>query len=101
MIGKQRRFDDRLLAHALANGRAEDKGLLTHQRRIRERRDIREADARLGGPADWDAPERAARAEAEVENREAAAWMAEKRAHAGPRSILAPAREHGPRCTAL
>lgn len=89
IIGSQRRFDNRLLVHALANGKAEQQGLLFHQRRLGHRRDVREADARLGGPVDWDAPDRALRAAAEERDRLADA------------EIAASPRTRGPRCLAL
>jgi hypothetical protein len=53
VVGTQTRYNDRLLLGAMANGTAETKGLLVQQQEIAHRRAIRDADARLGGPADW------------------------------------------------
>lgn len=67
IIGARRAYADGHLVKVIAAATAPHAaGYSALERRIADRHAIREADARLGGPVDWDAPARAIAAETDA-----------------------------------
>lgn len=92
IVGTRRKTSDRLLLAVLTHGALEQAGRIAHASAIHDRRMVREADIRWGGPWGADSiaekvlgPARAARKEAERADREAEARAAARRAANPPR----------------